>query len=111
MSEVYFWVGLVLVVIGLVLTIVKWFKMPSEKQLSNIKEWLLFATIEAEKELGSGTGQLKLRFVYDQFIARFGLIAKLMPFQVFSRLVSEVLEDMKLTLETNKDIREFVEKE
>lgn len=111
MNEVYFWVGLILVVVGLVITVVRWFKMPSDKQLENIKEWLLYATIEAEKELGSGTGQLKLRFVYDQFIARFGLVAKLMPFSVFSQLVSDVLEDMKNTLETNKAIKQFVDKE
>ncbi|MCM1334369.1 MAG: hypothetical protein NC084_12545 [Bacteroides sp.] len=28
---------------------------------SNVKEWLLLAVTEAEKALGSGTGQLKLR--------------------------------------------------
>ena len=37
--------------------------LPTEKQKKKIKEWLIWACIEAERELQSGTGQLKLRDV------------------------------------------------
>ena len=46
----------------------KFFKMSKEKRIAIILEWLLLAVVKAEKELGDGTGQLKLRFVYDMFI-------------------------------------------
>lgn len=45
-------------------------KMPSDKQLNKVREWLLYAVTKAEKELGGGTGQIKLRYVYDMFVAR-----------------------------------------
>ena len=35
-------------------------KMPSDKQLNKVREWLLYAVTKAEKELGAGTGKLKL---------------------------------------------------
>ena len=46
----------------------KFASLPSEQQLLKVKEWLLWAVVLAEKELGSGTGQLKLRYVYDLFL-------------------------------------------
>lgn len=51
-------------------------KMPSDKQLNKVREWLLYAVTKAEKELGGGTGQIKLRYVYDMFVARFKSNAK-----------------------------------
>lgn len=50
-------------------------KMPSDKQLNKVREWLLYAVTKAEKELGGGTGQIKLRYVYDMFVARFTWLA------------------------------------
>lgn len=32
-------------------------KMPSDKQLNKVREWLLYAVTKAEKELGAGTGK------------------------------------------------------
>ena len=43
-------------------------KLSKEKQIEMIKQWLLLAVTQAEKELGEKTGQLKLRYVYDLFI-------------------------------------------
>lgn len=42
-------------------------KMPSDKQLNKVREWLLYAVTKAEKEMGGGTGQIKLRYVYDMW--------------------------------------------
>lgn len=85
--------------------------MPSAKQAAAIKEWLLYACMEAEKELGSGTGQLKLRYVWDLFIARFPAAAKVVSFDMFSGWVDGALEEMRQLLSQNKAIREVVNKE
>ncbi len=58
-------------------------KMPSDKQLNKVREWLLYAVTKAEKELGAGTGKLKLRYVYDMFVARFEWLAKVITFDMF----------------------------
>ena len=73
-------------------------KMPSEKQLNKVREWLLYAVTTAEKELGAGTGKIKLRYVYDMFVARFDWLAK----------VDDALEQMKAMLEENEAAQKFV---
>ena len=67
-------------------------KMPSDKQLNKVREWLLYAVTKAEKELGGGTGQIKLRYVYDMFVARFTWLARVISFEAFSMMVDEALE-------------------
>ena len=76
--------------------------------LKGFKDWLVWAVAEAEKMLGSGTGQLKLRYVYDLAVARFPIMAKLMPFTMFSRLVDAALEVMKDMIANNKSIAEAI---
>lgn len=88
--------------------IYKFFKMPTKEQLQKVKEWLLYAVTEAEKELGSGTGQIKLRYVYDMFIAKFPYLAKIISFEYFSILVDEVLDNFRGMLETNKQLNTYV---
>ena len=82
---------------------------PTNEQINHIKEWLLYAVAQAEKELGSGTGQLKLRYVYDMFIARFPHFARFIGFNAFSGLVDEALEVFKEMLQQNKDVTNYVE--
>ena len=43
----------------------RFLKMPTAEQREKVKEWLLWAVTQAEAELGSGTGKLKLRQTYD----------------------------------------------
>ena len=83
-------------------------KMPKEAQLASVREWLLYAVALAEKELGSGTGQLKLRYVYDMFILRFGGLAKIISFAAFSALVDEALYIFRDMLKDNKAVIEYV---
>lgn len=73
-----------------------------------VKEWLKFAVTEAEAYLGSGTGQLKLRQVYDWFIAQFPVFSKILPFFIFSKMVDTALEWLRIELEKNENIRSFV---
>lgn len=77
----------------------------------SIKEWLLFGVSMAEKELGSGTGKLKLKTVYDAFITNYPVLSKIIPFAVFSMWVDEALEEMKEIIETNLDIKYYIEGE
>ena len=80
-------------------------------QKKNIKEWLLYAVIEAEKELGSKTGQIKLRQVYNSFINTFPIISKIIKFEWFSGLVDLSLVEMKELLNTNIQCNLYVKGE
>jgi hypothetical protein len=83
--------------------------LPTSAQMTKVKEWLLYAVVEAEKELGSGTGQIKLRFVYDKFVTKFPQLAKVISFDTFSTFVDEALEKFKTMLESNEKLAEYVE--
>ena len=83
-------------------------RMPSDKQLNKVREWLLYAVTKAEKELGGGTGQIKLRYVYDMFVTRFAWLARVISFEAFSMMVDEALERMKKMLESNKAMQTLV---
>lgn len=74
----------------------------------NIIEFLKYAVSVAESDLGSGTGQLKLRRAYDIAIAKFPII-KIIPFSTFSKWVDIALEWMKNQLETNASINLLVQ--
>lgn len=83
-------------------------KMPSDRQLEKVQEWLLYAVTIAEKELGGGTGQIKLRYVYDMFVARFTWLAKIITFEMFSMMVDDALVKMKNLLDSNEKVQELV---
>jgi hypothetical protein len=83
-------------------------KAPSDKQLNKVQEWLLYAVTMAEKELGGGTGQIKLRYVYDMFVTRFTWLAKVITFETFSKMVDDALEKMKTMLESNEALQRLV---
>ena len=102
-------VTLVIVAIALVCGIIWFVKLPKDKKIANIKEWLKFAVVDAEKELGSGTGQLKLRMVYDMAVKQFPFIIRLIPFDTFSGWVDEALDWMRCQLAENKAAKEYVE--
>ena len=93
----YWWMFLVLVAIIAVaaVAVIKFVKKPNGEQLLKVREWLLYAVSVAEDELGSGTGKLKLRMVYDMFLTKFPFLAKTIPFAVFSYLVDEALDEFK----------------
>ena len=74
----------------------------------SVKSWLIYAIAIAEKDLGSGTGRLKLAQVYADFVANYPILSKIIPFAVFSSWVDAILEDLKHLLETNMDIAAFV---
>lgn len=77
-------------------------------QKQKVIEWLKWAVVEAEKLLGSGTGQLKLRQVYDWFCKQFPTTAALVPFPVFSAWVDTALETMHHWLEVGNPIGDYI---
>lgn len=108
----YWW--LILIIIAAIAIvgygIMVFIKMPSNSQLQQIREWLLYAVAKAEKELGGGTGQLKLRYVYDMFISKFNYLSAIISFEAFSMMVDEVLEKFRNLLDTNTSVQEYIEK-
>ena len=88
-----------------------WFyKLGKEKQIEMLKQWLLLAVIEAEKQLGGGTGAVKLRYVYDLFIKRFKFLSKIITFEQFSSLVDEALEVMRLMIQQNQNVAAYIKR-
>lgn len=79
-----------------------------EEQRNSLKEWLLYAVTLAEKELGSGTGKLKLRYVYDMFVVKFPWLAKIVTFTQFSIWVDQALEEMNHLLTNNAAVKTYV---
>lgn len=79
-----------------------------QNEKANVKEWLLFAVTEAEKALGSGTGKLKLRQVYQMFVETFPVFSKLIGFETFSLWVDEALAAMYHLISTNTSINEYI---
>lgn len=98
------------IVLALVIFIIvrDFLKLPNDTKLKNIQEWLLYAVTEAERELGSGTGQIKLRMVYDMFLTNFVDLSQWISFETFSSMVDSSLETFRNLLDTNAKIREYV---
>ena len=88
-------------VVGIVVTV-------RQLSLRRVKEWLKYAVSLAEKELGSGTGQLKLRKVYDDFITKYPWISLMISFETFSTLVDEALVWLRTQIKDNKNIKNYV---
>ena len=86
----------------------RFFKLPRVEQIAKVKEWLKYAVAIAEKELGSGTGELKLRYVYDLFVGKFPAVAKIITFETFSGWVDDALEWLNEQLSSNESISELI---
>ena len=76
--------------------------------VNGFKNWLVWAVSEAEAIFGSNTGKLKLRYVYDLAVERFPMIAKFIPFALFSKLVDGALDVMRDMIENNKTIADAI---
>lgn len=101
---------LALVIVAIVCILIAWFlKLGKERQLKVITEWLLLAVIKAEKELGDGTGQVKLRFVYDLFIDKFKFASMFISFNQFSALVDSALIIMKEMISNNDQVKNYID--
>lgn len=93
---------------GAIISIVKFVQLGKAKKLEMVTEWLLLAVVQAEKELGSGTGQIKLRYVYDMFLAKFKYVSMLISFSQFSIMVDGALDKMKGMLSDNTKLQSYI---
>lgn len=91
------------------IVVVDFTRKPQEEQLDKVREWLLWAVTEAERKLGSGTGQLKLRSVYDLFVQRFPAMVSMISFEMFSEMVDDALIEMRYLLANNKKVQAIVQ--
>ena len=93
---------------GAILFIVNFCKAGQAQQMQMISEWLVLAVVQAEKELGGKTGEIKLRYVYDKFLQRFNKVANFITFEQFSEMVDVALDRMKILLSSNAVIAHYV---
>ena len=92
-----------------VVAVRKFLKLPTEEQIKSVKEWLLICVSVVEREMGSGTGRLKLRAAYQKFCETFPWVAKAISFERFSIWVDEALIEMRKLLESNEAVKGFIE--
>jgi len=109
MENWYLFIGIAGVAVFIGFVIGRFLKLPKATQIATVKEWLLYVCIEAEKQFASGTGQIKLRWVFDKFVGRFPVIAQAISFGTFTVWVGEVLLEMNGILTMNKAVRDMVE--
>lgn len=93
------------VIIGVILSVVL---IAGGIYVNGFKNWLVWAVSEAEATFGSKTGKLKLRYAYELAIERFPVIAKFIPFSLFSKLVDGALAVMRDMIENNKSIADAI---
>ena len=84
-------------------------KLPTSVQKQRVKECLLAWVIEAERDLGGGTGEIKLRTVYGWFVTAFPILKNFISFETFSVWVDEALESMREMLKTNNNLKAVIE--
>lgn len=89
--------------IGGAIAAFKFYKLGKQQQLDKIKEWLLLAVLQAEKELGSVSGQIKLLYVYNRFVDKFKIVSCIMTFDMFKALVDDAIKDMKELIEESQE--------
>ena len=107
--DIIFNVGLTMLLGGgIIMFIITFLRMGQQQQMKMISEWLLLAVVQAEKELGGGTGEIKLRYVYDKFIQKFGKMAMIISFEQFSIMVDVALDKMRNMLSSNTQLVNYV---
>ena len=75
---------------------------------SKMKKTLLYLVTIAEKEMKSGTGELKIQSVYNSFIEKFPILSTFIPYATFKIMVDDALVEMQRLLDTNEAIDNYV---
>ncbi len=104
------------IAIGVILAIgykvYEFIKLPKDKQSEQIEEWLFWALFESELAFGGGgTGELKMRYVYDLFILAFPKIAESMPFAEFKSIAEDILPEAKAYWQDTDKLRNMLKEE
>ena len=102
-------VGLIALVAVVILAIRDFMKLPKSAQKEKVRKCLLAWVIQAEKELGGGTGKVKLSTVYGTFVTAFPILKNFISFETFSLWVDDALNEMRKMLEQNENLKQVVE--
>jgi len=105
------WVVLAATVAFVVNFIHNWFSKPTSQQIADLQEWLKWAVAQAEKALGSGTGELKLRMVYDSALSKFPWIKNFISFEIFKGYVDIALNWLEDELSQNSAVSSYIKGE
>ena len=106
----WFLIVILLAVIFVLLSaIYNFVKKPSDKQIEQLKHWVFVAVIEAEKNLGTKMGEVKLNAVYNCFVMTFPALAKLISFDTFKEYVEEALDKVADLASSNSHFKEYLE--
>lgn len=82
--------------------------MPNSKKWAKLRELMLLWIADAENYYGSGTGSIKLRYCYDEFVKTYPILKLFMSFDKFSNLIDIVLAEFKVMLQTNEKLNTFI---
>ena len=78
-----------------------------DTKIKLVEGWLKYMVILAERKFGSGTGKLKLTYVYNKFVQKWPGIATWMNEVQFNDLVQKAIEKME-ELRKNEAINNFI---
>jgi hypothetical protein len=95
------------IIIGVILAIIV---IAGGIYVNGFKNWLVWAVSEAENMFGSNTGKLKLRYAYELAVNRYPILAKIIPFSVFSGMIDGALDVMRKMIEDNEEIANVIVK-
>jgi hypothetical protein len=98
---IQYWPLIAIIFIAIIGIIYTFVRKPQQ-----IKHWLVWACAQAEAALGSQTGQLKLRQVYDAFTAKYPFFSLFITFERFSGWVDLALNELQEWIENNPKIAE-----
>lgn len=101
--------GLIALVVVVILAVRAFVKLPTSAQKEKVRKCLLAWVIQAEKELGGGTGRVKLSTVYGTFVTAFPILKNFISFETFSEWVDDALDEMRKLLEQNENLKQVVE--
>lgn len=95
----------------LIAAVVDFVRHPRADQMAKAQEWMLWAVARAEQYLGSGTGEKKLAMVYSWFEVRFPLLAAVVTFEDFEKMVDDALDQLEKMLMDEAIIDMMITKE
>lgn len=102
-------VGIVAVIILIAYNGKRFLQLTPAAQRERIRKCLLAWVVQAEAELGGGTGRVKLSTVYGIFVTTFPIIKNFVSFDTFSLWVDDALDEMREMLSNNESLKQVVE--
>ena len=96
-------VAIIGAIVLVVLKVIDFVKKPTDEQIQGLQEWL-----KGQVALGGGTGELKLRVVYNAAISKFPWVATYLTFDQFNNLVKIALDWMQEQMDDNIAIKDYI---